>query len=225
MCGFGIDRHPSKDSWKLDVSGCGDLGGIMEARDEFKSLQVLNLDDNELEELPAWLGGGEMGVLRELRARGNRLEEAEVVKNLLEASGNGTSGVLELVDLGDNDIAHVSYELMDVESEGTRLLLDGNPVAAEVDWSGLAVERLPARMVESGYDNGAWNSSLKLLKLAHNTFQESVFGDLAAANFSAIEELDVSWNRLGGIPEGGLGAFAGLRKLDVSGHSETISAK
>jgi hypothetical protein len=61
-----------------------------------------------------------------------------------------------------------------------------------------------------------------VLKLAHNELDESVFGSLAEANFTNIEELDVSWNRLQGM--GGARELEKLKMLDVSGHGETIDA-
>ena len=111
--------------------------------------------------------------------------------------------------------------MMDVKGKGLRLLFNGNPCAEEVDWSGVGFGELPARM-GIGYDNGNFHSSLKVLKLAHNALDESVFGELAAS-FANIEELDVSWNALGGIEEGVRG-LKKLRKLDVSGN-EGISAE
>ncbi|GMI54614.1 hypothetical protein TeGR_g7513, partial [Tetraparma gracilis] len=111
----------------------------------------------------------------------------------------------------------VVYELMDAESKNMALLFDGNPCAEEVDWSGLSVDRLPARMVGEGYHNGNFSSSLKVLKMGRNMFDEGVFGELVAANFTNIEELDVSWNALGGLPEDEAGGLA-LKRMDVSGN-------
>jgi hypothetical protein len=208
VCGFGVDQNPSEDTWRLDVSGCG-LKEFGEWREEYAGLEALNLDGNELVELPGWMGEGKMGELRELRARDNKLE---AFAGGMLGGGNAT---LELVDLRDNEIAELPYEMMDVDGVGLRLLFDGNPCAVEVDWRGLGVDRLPARM-GPGYDNGAWGESLRVLKLAHNELDEGVFGELA--NFTNIEELDVSWNRLGGIGEE-VWDLARLRELDVSGNS------
>ena len=131
--------------------------------------------------------------------------------------GVTNSTALEVVDLRDNEIAELPYDVMDVEGEGLRLLFDGNPCAEEVDWSGLGKDRLPARM-GVGYDNGGFSGSLRALKLGRNELDESVFEELEAANFTRIEELDVSWNMLGGIWEG-LRGLEKLRRLDVSGNS------
>jgi Leucine-rich repeat (LRR) protein len=111
---------------------------------------------------------------------------------------------------------------MNAESKNVALLFDGNPCAEEVDWSGLGVDRLPARMVGDGYHNGNFSSSLRVLKMGRNKLDESVFGELVAANFTNIEELDVSRNALGGIEED-VRALKKLTKLDVSGN-EGISA-
>jgi hypothetical protein len=119
-----------------------------------------------------------------------------------------------VVDLRDNEITELPYEMMDAEGEGLRLLFDGNPCAEEVDWSGLGKDRLPVRM-GVGYDNGGWRESLRVLKLAHNELDESVFEKLVEANFVNITDLDVSWNALGGIGEEVRG-LAGLERLDVS---------
>jgi hypothetical protein len=89
-----------------------------------------------------------------------------------------------------------------------------------VDWSGLGVDRLPARMVEEGYSNGEWINNLRVLKLGRNTFDESVFEKLVAANFENIEELDVSWNVLGGIEEEGVRGLMNLKRLNVSWNKE-----
>jgi hypothetical protein len=121
------------------------------------------------------------------------------------------------VDLRNNEIAELPYDVMDVEGEGLRLLFDGNSCAVEVDWSGLGKDRLPARM-GAGYDNGNFSSSLRVLKLGRNGLDESVFEELAAANFVNITDLDVSWNALGGIGEEVRGQEK-LRRLDVSGNS------
>ncbi|GMI31372.1 hypothetical protein TeGR_g13262, partial [Tetraparma gracilis] len=138
-----------------------------------------------------------------------------------EEKGLGTDKTVQ-VDLRDNEIVELPYELMDVESKNTMLLFDGNPCAEEVDWTGLGVDRLPTRMRGEGYDNGGWNSSLRVLKLGRNELDKSTFGELAA-NFANIEELDVSWNALGGVEEDVRG-LKKLRKLDVSGN-EGISAE
>ncbi|GMI25376.1 hypothetical protein TeGR_g9627, partial [Tetraparma gracilis] len=106
---------------------------------------------------------------------------------------------------------------MDVEGEGLQLLFDGNPCAEEVDWSGLGQNRLPARM-GTGYDNGNFSSSLRVLKMAHNELDQSVFEELVAASFVNITDLDVSWNALSGIGEEVRGQEK-LRRLDVSGNS------
>ncbi|GMI33983.1 hypothetical protein TeGR_g12490 [Tetraparma gracilis] len=218
MCGFGVDRDPNEDTWVLDVSRCG-LEEFVEWKDEYADLEVLDLSDNELVELPGWLGEGRMGKLRELQASGNNVEA--FVDGMLTAA-NTTN--LTLVDLQDNAITHLPYEVMDVEGGGLRLLFDGNPCAEDVDWSGLGVDQLPVRMMEAGYDNGNFSSSLRVLKLAHNELDEGVFEELVAANFTKIEELDVSWNRLRGLPGEDLSKLVKLRKLDVSGHAE-ISAE
>ncbi|GMI34892.1 hypothetical protein TeGR_g1821 [Tetraparma gracilis] len=216
VCGFGVDLDPGNDAWELDVSECEleELGGWKEA---FVDLEVLDLSDNELVELPRWLGEGRMGKLRELRARGNKVE---AFADGMLGGGNTT---LVKVDLRDNEIAELPYELMNVESKNTTLLFDGNPCAEEVDWSGLGVGRLPARM-GAGYDNGDFKSSLRVLKMGWNELDASVFGKLVMANFTSIEELDVSWNALGGVEEEEVRGLKKLRKLDVSGN-EGISAE
>ena len=213
-----MDRNPNIDTWKLDVSGCG-LEEFA-AWTEYGDLEVLDLSDNNLVELPGWLWKGRMRKLRELRARGNKLEA--FVNGMLRGT-NETN--LALLDLRDNAIAQLPYEIMNVESEKTTLLIDGNPCAEELDWSGLGVDRLPVRMVEEGYDNGGWEESLKRVRLAHNMLGESVFGELVAANFTNIEELDVGWNRLMGLPELHIGELGMLRRLDVSGHAEGIKTE
>jgi Leucine-rich repeat (LRR) protein len=209
VCGFGVDLNPNADTGTLDASGCGmeELGELGDWTEEYADLEVLDLSDNVLVELPEWLGQGNMSKLKELRARGNKVE----------AFVNGMLGGenMTLVDLRDNEIVELPYELMNVTSKNTTLLFDGNPCAAEVDWSGLGVDRLPARMVEEGYNNGGWNSSLRVLKLGRNAFDESVFRELVRAKFTNIEELDVSWNALGGLPVEDLER---LRRLDVSGN-------
>ncbi|GMI54287.1 hypothetical protein TeGR_g13767, partial [Tetraparma gracilis] len=214
VCGFGVDRNPNRDTWKFDASGCGMevFGG--EWYDAFTDLEVLDLSDNELMELPLWLGQGKMLKLKELRARGNKV--GAFVDGML---GEGNTTLVE-VDLRDNEIAELPYELMDAESENTTLLFDGNPCAEEVDWSGLGVDRLPARMVGEGYENGDFHNSLKVLKMGRNRFDERVVGELVAANFTNIEELDVSWNALGGVEKEEVRGLKKLRRLDVSGNSE-----
>ncbi|GMI24037.1 hypothetical protein TeGR_g11498, partial [Tetraparma gracilis] len=217
VCGFGVDLDPRNDAWELDVSECEleKLGGWNEA---FVDLEVLDLSDNELVELPRWLGEGRTGKLRELRARGNKVEA------FVDGMLGGVNTTLVEVDLRDNEIVELPYELMNVESKNTVLLFDGNPCAEVVDWSGLGKDRLPARMVGEGYDNGGWNSSLRVLKMGRNELDESVFGELVTANFSNIEELDVSWNALEGIEKEGVRGLEKLRMLDVSGN-ERISAE
>ncbi|GMI34434.1 hypothetical protein TeGR_g1892, partial [Tetraparma gracilis] len=74
MCGFGVDQNPNKDAWVLDASGCG-LEELGEWKEEYADLEVLDLSDNELVELPLWLREGKMGKLRELKARGNVIEK------------------------------------------------------------------------------------------------------------------------------------------------------
>jgi Leucine-rich repeat (LRR) protein len=214
VCGFGVDRNPNRDTWKFDASGCGMevFGG--EWYDAFTDLEVLDLSDNELMELPLWLGQGEMRKLKELRARGNK------VGAFVDGMLGGENTTLVEVDLRDNEIAELPYELMDAESENTTLLFDGNPCAEEVDWSGLGVDRLPARMVGEGYENGDFHNSLKVLKMGRNRFDGRVIGELVAANFTNIEELDVSWNALRGVEEEEVRGLKKLRRLDVSGNRE-----
>jgi Leucine-rich repeat (LRR) protein len=213
-CGFGVDKNQQEDGWELDASGCKleELGGWKEA---FADLEVLDLSDNELAELPGWLGEGRMGKLRELRASNNKLENFTLV-DWRERVGGSNSTALEVVDLRDNEIAELPYKMMDVKGEELRLMFDGNPCAEEVDWSGLGKDRLPVRM-GVGYDNGEFGGSLRVLKMAHNELAESVFEELVAANFTRIEELDVSWNALEGIEEEVRGQKK-LRRLDVSGN-------
>jgi hypothetical protein len=86
-----------------------------------------------------------------------------------------------------------------------------------VDWSGLGKDRLPAR-IGVGYDNGGFGGSLRVLKLGQNELDESAFEELVAADFTRIEELDVSLNALGGIGDGVRG-LEGLKRLDVSGNT------
>jgi Leucine-rich repeat (LRR) protein len=214
-CGFGVDKNPNEDVWELDVGGC-ELEELGEWREAFADLEVLDLRDNELAELPGWLGGGRMGKLRELRASNNTLKNFTFV-NWRESVGGVNSTALEVVDLRNNEIAELPYDVMDVEGEGLRLLFDGNSCAEEVDWSGLGKDRLPARM-GVGYDNGNFSSSLRVLKLGRNKLDESVFEELVAASFVNITDLDVSWNALGGIEEEVRGQEK-LRRLDVSGNS------
>ncbi|GMI25808.1 hypothetical protein TeGR_g2510 [Tetraparma gracilis] len=217
-CGIGVDLNPDMAVWSLDLSWCG-LEEFEKWREEYAGLEVLDLSNNELIELPGWLGGGEMGKLRELRARRNKIE------TFVDGMLGGEEGELELVDLRDNEIVELPYDrasearkysLMDVESKATTLLFDGNLCAEEVDWGELGVDRLPARM-GVGYDNGGFSRSLRVLKMGRNELDESVFEELAAANYTRIEELDVSWNALGGVGEG-VGSLEKLRKLDVSGN-------
>jgi Leucine-rich repeat (LRR) protein len=191
-----------------------ELGELGDWTEEYADLEVLDLSDNELVELPGWLGQGNMTKLKELRVRGNKVEA--FVDGML---GGGNTTLVE-VDLRDNEIVELPYELMDVESKNTTLLFDGNPCAEEVDWSGLGVDRLPARMVEEGYSNGEWNSNLRVLKLGRNAFDESVFRELVTANFANITELDVSWNVLGGVEEEGVRGLKNLKRLDVSWNKE-----
>ncbi|GMI27605.1 hypothetical protein TeGR_g7377 [Tetraparma gracilis] len=215
VCGFGVNLNQGIDTWELDVSGCEleELGGWKEA---FADLEVLDLSDNELAELPEWLGERRMGRLRELRASNNKLGEFGTV-DWRKSVGGVDSTALELVDLRDNEIEELPYEMMDVEGEGLQLMFDGNPCAEEVDWSGLGKDRLPARMGVR-YDNGNFGSRLRVLKLAHNELDESVLGELVNAGFVNITDLDVSWNALGGIGEEVRGQEK-LRSLDVSGNS------
>ncbi|GMI51515.1 hypothetical protein TeGR_g1888 [Tetraparma gracilis] len=215
-CGLGVDQSPSRDTWELDVNWCG-VKTLGEWRMEYADLEVLDLSNNELVELPRWLGDSSMGKLRELRARGNKVEA--FVDGML-GGGNTT---LVKVDLRDNKIAELAYELMNVESKNTTLLFDGNPCAEEVDWSGLGKDRLPVRM-GAGYNNGGFSRSLRVLKMGWNELDESVFGELVAANFTNIEVLDLSWNALGGIEEEEVRGLKRLTKLDVSGN-EGISAE
>jgi hypothetical protein len=69
-----------------------------------------------------------------------------------------------------------------------------------------------------GYDNGVFHRRLRVLKMGRNKLEGSEFEELAAANFTRIEELDVSWNALGRIGVG-VRRLEGLRRLDVSGNS------
>jgi Leucine-rich repeat (LRR) protein len=220
MCGFGVDGNPIVDDWdELDVSGCRteELGELMNWKEPFRDLKKLDLSNNELSELPGWLGEGRMRKLKELRASNNNLQSFTFV-DWRESVGGINSTALEVVDLRDNEIAELSYDVMDVEGDGLRLLFDGNPCAEVVDWSGLGKDQLPVRM-GVGYDNGGWNSSLRVLKMGRNRFNASVFGELVAANFANIEELDVSWNALRGVKEEVRG-LKKLRRLDVSGNRE-----
>ncbi|GMI26831.1 hypothetical protein TeGR_g8519 [Tetraparma gracilis] len=214
-CGFGVDQNPSEDRWELDLSGCEleELGGW---RDAFVDLEVLDVSNNDLAELPGWLGEGRMGKMRELQASNNKLKNFTFV-NWRESVGGVNSTALKAVDLRDNDIVELGWEMMDVEGEELRLLFDGNPCAQEVDWSGLRKDRLPARM-GVGYDNGGFDGSLRVLTMAHNELDASVFEELAAASFVNITDLDVSWNALGGIGEE-VREQKKLRRLDVSGNS------
>jgi Leucine-rich repeat (LRR) protein len=215
MCGFGVDQHLNKDTWQLDVSRCG-VEKFEEWRIEYADLEVLDLSNNELAELPGWLGQGnmtKMTKLKELRARGNK------VGSFVDGMLGGENSTLVEVDLRDNEIVELPYEIMNVESKNTTLLFDGNPCTEEVDWSGLGMDKLPVRMMEEGYNNGNFSSSLRVLKLGRNSLDESVFARLVAVNFTNIEELDVSWNSLKGLPGDVLEKFEALRKLDVSGHS------
>jgi Leucine-rich repeat (LRR) protein len=198
------------------VSGCEleELGGWTET---FTDLEVLDLSDNELAELPAWLGEGRMGKLRELRASNNKLQNFTFV-DWRESVGGVNSTALEVVDLRDNKIVELGWDMMDVQGEGLRPLCDGTPGAEEVDWGGRGQDRLPVRMVGGGHDNGGLGESLRVLKLGRNVLDESVFEELVTADFTRIEELDVSWNQLGGIGEGAR-ELEGLRRLDVSGNS------
>ena len=127
----------------------------------------------------------------------------------------------QVLDLRNNSIAHLPYEVMDAGVEGLQLQFGDNPCAEEVDWSGLGVDRLPVRM-GGGFDNGGFEQTLKVLKLAHNELDEWVFFGLAAGKFANVEELDMSWNQLRSI--GVSSSLERLRKLDVSGHGETIDA-
>jgi Leucine-rich repeat (LRR) protein len=214
-CGFGVDKNPNSDTWELDVSGCriGDLG---EWKEPYADLEVLDVSNNDLAELPEWLGEGKMHRLRELRAHNNKLQEFGFV-DWNESVGGVNSTALKVVDLLDNEIEKLGWERMTVEGEGLQLLFDGNLCAEEVDWSGLEIDRLPARM-GGGSDNGGLGESLRVLKLGRNKLDESVFEELAASNFTRIEELDVSWNALGGIREV-VRELEGLSRLDVSGNS------
>ncbi|GMI52414.1 hypothetical protein TeGR_g2961, partial [Tetraparma gracilis] len=214
-CGFGVDLNPNEDGWELDVSEC-ELEELGRWREAFADLEVLDLRDNELAKLPGWLGEGRMENLRELRASNNKLRNFTFV-SWRESVGGVNSTALEVVDLRNNEIAELPYDVMDVEGEELRLLFDGNPCAEEVDWSGLEKDRLPVRM-GVGYDNGGFASSLRVLKLGRNELDKSMFEELVAANFTRIEELDVSWNALGRIGEEVRGQKK-LRRLDVSGNS------
>jgi Leucine-rich repeat (LRR) protein len=216
VCGFGVDLDPSRDGWELDASGCelGEMGGW---REEYADLEVLDLSDNELAELPGWLGERRMGNLRELRASENKLRNFTFV-DWRENVGGSNSTALKVVDLRDNEIEELGWEMMDVEGEGLQLRFDGNPCAEEVDWSGLGKDRLPARMGAGyAYDNGGFGGSLRVLKLGRNELDGGVFEELVAANFTRIEELDVSWNALGEIGEV-VRELLMLRRLDVSGN-------
>jgi hypothetical protein len=214
-CGFGMDLNPNQDGWELDASGC-ELEGLGGWREAYADLEVLDLSNNDLAKLPGGLGAGRMGKLRELRASNNKFQNFTFV-NWRESVGGVNSTALEVVDLRDNEIEELGWEMMDMEGEELRLLFDGNPCAEEVDWSGLGKDRLPARM-GVGYDNGGFDGNLKVLKLGRNGLDESVFEELAAANFVNITDLDVSWNALGGIGEE-VREQKKLRRLDVSGNS------
>ncbi|GMI27325.1 hypothetical protein TeGR_g10894 [Tetraparma gracilis] len=97
---------------------------------------------------------------------------------------------LELLDLRENNIARLPYEVMDVDSSGLTMLLDGNPGATEIDWSNLGVSRLPLRMGD-GFGSMGWEGEVKTVKLGGNKLDESVFGQLVAAGFTNIEVLDI----------------------------------
>ena len=133
------------------------------------------------------------------------------------------TATLELLDLRENNIALLPYEVMDVDSGGLKMLLDGNPGATEIDWSNLGVNRLPLRMGD-GFGSMGWEGEVKTVKLERNQLDASVFGQLVAAGFTNIEVLDVSQNALGGLPEEDLGRLKKLKRLDVSGN-EGISVE
>jgi Leucine-rich repeat (LRR) protein len=130
---------------------------------------------------------------------------------------------LTLLDLGDNSIPRLPYEVMDAESPELNILLDGNPCTRELDWSDLEVNRLPLRL-QGGYESMGWEVEVRTVKLGGNRLDESVFEKLVAANFINIEELDVSWNALGELPEEEVRGLTKLRKLDVSGNAEINTA-
>lgn len=192
VCGIGVDEHPGETSWDLDVSGCGGLGTVATWRDEYEKLRKVDLRENALEEWPEW-----------------------VVQSIVV----GSIDTLEEVDVRSNSIASLPWDIMNSTSESLVLKFDDNPCAEEVDWSGLGVDRLPTRMVGEGYNNTGFEHGLRVLKLGRNNFNESIFGELAAAGTTGIEELDVSWNRLGRVHEDETGMLEKLRRLDASGNA------
>jgi Leucine-rich repeat (LRR) protein len=128
---------------------------------------------------------------------------------------NALTATLKLLDLRNNSIARLPYEVMDFESPELSILLDGNPCARELDWSDLEVNRLPLRL-QGGYESMGWEVEVRTVKLGGNRLDESVFEKLLDANFTNIEELDVSRNALGGLPKEDVRGLQKLRKLDVS---------
>ncbi|GMH78359.1 hypothetical protein TrLO_g9996 [Triparma laevis f. longispina] len=180
----------------------GEMGSISVSAE----LELLDLSENELVNLPGW---EEATSLRELRLRGNKISGVQSIALM-------ASKTLELADLGDNEITQLPYELMDTKSPQMKLLLDGNPCAEVVDWSGLGFAELPSRMVKEGYDNGGFEAGLRVLKLARNELDESVFEKLVEFNFTNLEELDVSRNRIGTLDGGWLEQLQSLQVLDLS---------
>ncbi|GMI20659.1 hypothetical protein TeGR_g9858, partial [Tetraparma gracilis] len=128
---------------------------------------------------------------------------------------NALTATLKLLDLRNNSIARLPYEVMDVESPELNILLDGNPCTRELDWSDLEVNRLPLRL-QRGYESMGWEVEVRTVKLGGNRLDESVFEKLLDANFTNIEELDVSRNALGGLPKEEVRGLKKLRKLDIS---------
>jgi Leucine-rich repeat (LRR) protein len=193
VCGIGVDEHPSEKTWDLDFSGCTDGAlGLTDPREEFDRLAEVGLRGVGLVALPGWLE---------------------------EAMTNGASRPLRVVDVGDNNITHMPYAVMNATAPELALAFDNNPCSEYVDWSGLGVDVLPVRMTaEAGYDNGNWSITLKRMRLAGNRFDESIFGTVAAAGYDKMEELDLSGNDLGRLHEEDTGNLAALRWLNVSGN-------
>jgi hypothetical protein len=96
---------------------------------ETKNSSVLLLDD-----LAKWPGAGRV---------------PDWLQGLTESTLE-TPPTLESVDLRRNDIARLPYAVMNTPSKQLELLVDGNPVAEAIDWSGEGIHELPVRMVEEG---------------------------------------------------------------------------
>ncbi|GMH65236.1 hypothetical protein TrLO_g5239 [Triparma laevis f. longispina] len=215
MCGFGTGGGTRGGVFTLDVSECTteeDWEALNEDNVRFAFLSTFVSEGTGRTSLPSWLNSSEDGIpprLREVRLQGNSFEGFPVWLR-----GDGGLG-LELLDIRDNNISSLPFEVADADLDGGELRVGGNPIDV-VDWGGKGLFELP-QMVEGGAGRGVLNGffeSVKFMRLADNSFGESVFELLADSNLTSLRGLDVSNNSLSGFS--GITRLTSLEELAVN---------